>query len=79
MKRGDIYFADLSPTQGSEQYGKRPVVILQRDSISRYTRTLVVVPCTASQVDKYRQLPSCVFSLKGLAVSMRTLWYWVIK
>ena len=66
MKRGDIYFADLSPTQGSEQYGKRPVVILQRDSISRYTRTLVVVPCTASQVDKYRQLPSCVFVPQGI-------------
>ena len=66
MKRGDIYFADLNPTQGSEQYGKRPVVIFQRDSISKYTRTLVVVPFAASQVDKYRQLPSCVFVPKGI-------------
>ncbi len=66
MKRGDVYFADLNPTQGSEQYGKRPVVIFQRDSISKYTRTLVVVPFTASQVDKYRQLPSCVFVPKGV-------------
>lgn len=66
MKRGDVYFADLDPTQGSEQRGIRPVLILQRDSISQFTRTVVIVPFTASQVDKYRQLPSCVFVPKGM-------------
>jgi mRNA interferase MazF len=66
MKRGDVYFADLDPTQGSEQRGTRPVLILQRDDISRYTRTIVIVPFTASQVDKYRLLPSCVFVPKGI-------------
>lgn len=66
MKRGDIYFADLNPTQGSEQRGVRPVLILQRDTISQFTRTLVIIPFTSSQVDKYRQLPSCVFVPQGM-------------
>jgi mRNA interferase MazF len=66
MKRGDIYFADLNPTQGSEQRGVRPVLVLQRDSISQYTRTIVIVPFTSSQVDKYSQLPSCVFVPQGV-------------
>lgn len=65
MKRGDVYFADLNPTQGSEQRGMRPVLILQRDSVSQFTRTIVIVPFTASQVDKYSQLPTCVFMPKG--------------
>jgi mRNA interferase MazF len=66
MKRGDVYFADLNPTQGSEQRGVRPVLVLQRDSISQYTRTIVIVPFTSSQVDKYSQLPSCVFVPQGV-------------
>jgi mRNA interferase MazF len=70
MKRGDVFFADLDPTKGSEQQGRRPVVILQRDAISRYTRTLVVVPFTSSQVEKYRQLPSCVFIPAGVVAGL---------
>ena len=66
MKRGDIYYADLNPVRGSEQMGRRPVLIVQRDSISQFTRTLVIVPFTASQVDKYRQLPSYVFVPQGV-------------
>ena len=66
MKRGEVYYAVLDPTQGSEQSGRRPVVILQRDSISSFTRTIVLVPFTSSQVDKYRQLPSCVFVSQGV-------------
>jgi mRNA interferase MazF len=58
MKRGDVYRANLNPVQGSEQSGLRPVLILQRDSISRHTRTVIIVPFTSSQVDKYGQLPS---------------------
>ncbi len=76
MKRGDIYYADLNPVRGSEQMGRRPVLIVQRDSISQFTRTLVIVPFTASQVDKYRQLPSCVFvpqGVGGLSIDSVTL------
>ena len=67
MKRGDVYSANLNPVRGSEQSGLRPVLILQRDSISRYARTVIIVPFTSSQVEKYRQLPSCVFVPQGVA------------
>ena len=66
MPRDEIYYADLDPTRGSEQAGLRPVLVVQRDSISRYTSTVVIVPFTSSQVDRYRQLPSCVFVAQGV-------------
>jgi mRNA interferase MazF len=37
MSRGDIYLADLNPSRGSEQAGIRPVVIVQREEIDRFT------------------------------------------
>ncbi len=46
MKRGDVYDARLSPTEGSEQAGTRPVVIVSRDAINRYSSVIVVVPLT---------------------------------
>ena len=44
MSRGDIYLADLNPSRGSEQAGIRPVVIVQRETIDRFTQTVVIVP-----------------------------------
>ena len=41
MKRGDIYYADLSPVVGSEQGGVRPVLIVQNDTGNRYSPTAV--------------------------------------
>ncbi len=35
MKHGEIYLADLDPTRGAEQAGRRPVLILQNDLVSR--------------------------------------------
>lgn len=46
MIRGDIYQADLDPTQDSEQAGKRPVLIVSRDGINRSSPVVVVVPLT---------------------------------
>jgi mRNA-degrading endonuclease toxin of MazEF toxin-antitoxin module len=43
MSRGDIYLADLNPSRGSEQAGIRPVVIVQREAIDRFTQTIVIV------------------------------------
>jgi mRNA interferase MazF len=48
MTRGDIYLADLNPTRGAEQAGIRPVVIVQRDTLARFTSTVVVVPFTTN-------------------------------
>lgn len=53
IKRGDIYYADLSPVVGSEQGGVRPVVILQNDIGNKYSPTLIVAPIT-SKLNKSR-------------------------
>ncbi|MBX5467332.1 MAG: type II toxin-antitoxin system PemK/MazF family toxin [Firmicutes bacterium] len=53
VKRGDIFFADLSPVVGSEQGGVRPVLILQNDIGNRYSPTTIVCAIT-SQVFKTR-------------------------
>ncbi len=44
--RGDVFSARLDPTEGSEQAGTRPVVILSRDSINANSPVVVVVPIT---------------------------------
>lgn len=41
VKRGDIYYADLSPVVGSEQGGIRPVLIIQNDVGNRYSPTVI--------------------------------------
>ncbi|MEH2067165.1 MAG: type II toxin-antitoxin system PemK/MazF family toxin [Nostoc sp.] len=46
--RGDVYLADLNPSRGSEQAGIRPVILVQRDRISQFTTTSVVVPLTTN-------------------------------
>ena len=47
MRRGEVYDADLDPTQGSEQAGYRPVVIVSRDAINAASRVVLGVPCTS--------------------------------
>ena len=46
--RGDIYLADLNPSRGSEQAGIRPVILVQRQNLERFTRTVVVIPVTTN-------------------------------
>ena len=45
--RGDIYYADLNPTVGSEQGGVRPLVILQNNVGNRYSSTVIAAAITA--------------------------------
>ena len=47
VKRGEIYYADLSPVIGSEQDGTRPVLILQNDVGNRFSPTTIVAPITS--------------------------------
>lgn len=47
--RGDIFLSDLSPIRGSEQGGKRPVLIIQNNIGNRYSPTVVVALITAKQ------------------------------
>ena len=53
VKRGDIYFADLSPVVGSEQGGTRPVLIIQNDTGNRHSPTVIAAAIT-SQTGKAR-------------------------
>lgn len=51
IKRGDIYYADLSPVVGSEQGGMRPVLIVQNDVGNKFSPTVIAAAIT-SQSDK---------------------------
>lgn len=51
VKRGDIYYADLSPVIGSEQGGVRPVLIIQNDVGNKYSPTVIATAIT-SQINK---------------------------
>ena len=47
VKRGDIYYADLSPVVGSEQGGLRPVLIIQNDVGNKYSPTVIAAAITS--------------------------------
>ena len=51
VRRGDIFFADLSPVVGSEQGGIRPVLIIQNDVGNKYSPTIICAAIT-SQMNK---------------------------
>jgi len=58
IRRGDIFFADLSPVVGSEQGGTRPVLVLQNDIGNQYSPTTIIAAIT-SQISKAK-LPTHV-------------------
>ena len=47
IKRGDMYYADLSPVIGSEQGGVRPVLIIQNDTGNKYSPTVIAAAITS--------------------------------
>ena len=49
MKRGEVYYADLSPVIGSEQGGLRPVLIIQNDIGNRHSPTTIVAAITSKK------------------------------
>lgn len=51
IKRGDLYYADLSPVVGSEQGGVRPVLVVQNDVGNKYSPTIIAAAIT-SQLNK---------------------------
>ena len=56
IKRGDIYYADLSPVVGSEQGGVRPVLIIQNDVGNKYSPTVIAAAIT-SKINKAKLPP----------------------
>lgn len=59
VQRGEIYLADLKPTIGSEQDGVRPVLIVSRDAINKYSPVVIIVPLTDAS-NKTRVYPTHV-------------------
>ncbi len=49
VRRGEIYYADLSPVVGSEQGGMRPVLIVQNDVGNKYSPTVIAAAITSQQ------------------------------
>ncbi len=56
MKQGDIYDVYFNPTQGSEQRGRRPAIILSGTAINLFMHTVIVVPLTTSLKNYHENL-----------------------
>ena len=63
VKRGDLYYADLSPVVGSEQGGVRPVLIVQNNVGNKYSPTIIAAAIT-SQLEKAK-LPTHIMLEAG--------------
>lgn len=68
VKRGDIYYADLSPVVGSEQGGVRPVLIIQNDIGNRYSPTVIATAIT-SQINKAKMPTHIEIDAGGFGLS----------
>lgn len=62
MKRGDVYFAELIPRSGSEQTGRRPVIIISHDGFNQTPnwRSIIVIPLSTSNNQARRGLTAIV-------------------
>ena len=63
LKRGEVWLANLNPTQGSEQAGIRPVIIFQNNIVSQFSTTTITIPLTTNQ--NRALLPICVMIKQG--------------
>ena len=68
FRRGEIYFADLDPHYGSEQEGKRPVIVIQNNTGNKFAPTVIVAAVT-SKVSKKPNQPTHVLIEKNPAFS----------
>jgi len=66
VRRGDVYWAELEPRSGSEQRGRRPVIVLSHNGFNESPswRSIIVVPCTSSDAQR-RRGPTVVFLSQG--------------
>ena len=68
VKRGEIYYADLSPVVGSEQGGVRPVMIVQNNVGNKYSPTVIVAAIT-SQINKSKMPTHIEIDAQGYGLS----------
>ena len=52
IKRGDLFWVNLDPTKGSEQAGRRPVLVIQNDIGNEFAATVIVAPLTTRPFTK---------------------------
>ena len=66
MRRGDVFWAMLSPRSGSEQQGQRPVIVLSHDAFNEAPtwQSIIVIPCSTSGAQR-RRGPTAVFLAAG--------------
>jgi mRNA interferase MazF len=62
-KRGEVWLADLNPTQGSEQTGVSPVIVFQNDLVSQFSTTTIAIPLSTNQ--RRAELPICLLIEQG--------------
>jgi mRNA interferase MazF len=65
VKRGDIFYVDLNPTKGSEQAGRRPVLVIQNNIGNEAAPTVIIAPLTTKKFSK--EYPTNVHIKKGIA------------
>jgi len=56
LKQGEICYTNLDPTQGSEQAGFRPVLIISGNLLNKYLNTVIIVPIT-TKIKNYKGNP----------------------
>ncbi len=68
MQRGDVFWADLAPRSGSQQSGRRPVVVVSNDGFNRVEawRSIIVVPLSTATAQR-RRGPTAIVIPKGTA------------
>ena len=68
IKRGELYYADLSPVVGSEQGGVRPVLVVQNDVGNKYSPTVIAAAVTSkmnkAKLPTHIELPSSSYGLQ---------------
>ncbi len=63
LQRGEVWLADLNPTQGFEQAGVRPVIVFQNNIVSQFSTTTIAIPLTTNQ--RRAALPICLTIERG--------------
>ena len=71
IKLGDIFYANLNPTIGSEQDGIRPVLVVQNNKGNRFSPTIVIIPITSSLSNA--NIPSHVELLKTSGLDKKSI------
>ncbi len=77
MKRGDLYWADLTPRSGSEQQGRRPVIVVSHDAFNETPgwRSVIVIPISTSSAQAARgptavSLPEGAGNLRKVSIAV---------